>query len=124
MTPHFSNAELTCSCGCGLLPSLGFMQHVERLRMRFAKPMKVTSGARCPAYNATVSSTDADGPHTKDAIDFGVSGKDAQDVVKIALDLGFTGIGIHQRGPHTKRFVHVDRLPNAPGQPRPWIWSY
>lgn len=34
----------------------------------------------------------------------------------------FTGIGIQQKG--GDRYIHLDNLPNAPGQPRPTVWSY
>lgn len=84
--------------------------------------MPVNSGARCPAYNNKVSGTGLTGPHTKGAIDVGVRGDQALTVVRIALEEGFTGIGVSQKG--DKRFIHLDDLPNAPGQPRPTIWSY
>lgn len=123
MTPHFSDAELACRCGCGMLPSQEFMWLVERVRVRYGKPLRVTSAARCPEYNAKVSRTGLSGPHTTGrAIDLGVSGQDALRLLRIALSEGFTGIGINQKG--AARFVHLDDLPNADGQPRPWIWSY
>lgn len=121
---YFSDAELTCKCGCGLLPPPSHRAKLERLRERFGKPLRATSGARCPKYNAQVSSTGEDGPHTKGATDLAVSGSDALRLVDLALEQGFTGIGISQKGPHDKRFVHVDDLPNEPDQPRPTIWSY
>lgn len=33
---------------------------------------------------------------------------------------GFTGIGLHQTGPHERRFIHLDI---AKMSPRPWVWS-
>lgn len=123
MTPHFSDAELACKCGCGLLPPQDVQDRAERARVIFGKPLKV-NGARCPTYNQQVSSTGPNGPHTRGAIDFVVAGADALRLVGILLQVGFTGIGVSQKGPHDKRFIHGDILPNAPGQPRPWIWSY
>lgn len=41
-----------------------------------------------------------------------------------ALDLDWTGFGFSQRGPHGERFLHLDRLLQEPGRPRPWPWSY
>lgn len=124
MTPYFSDAELACKCGCGMLPEPDFMKKVEGLRVAWGKPMKVTSAARCPAHNAAVSSTGANGPHTTGrAIDFGIERGDAWRVLKIAMSLGtFTGIGVQQKG--NGRFLHIDDLPDAPGQPRPTVWSY
>lgn len=119
---YFSDAELACKCGCGLLPPPDFRAKLERLRERFGKPLRVTSGSRCPAYNAKVSGTGTTGPHTKRGCDFAVRGADALNLIDLALAQGFTGIGVHQKG--DARFIHVDDLPDAPGQPRPHIWSY
>ena len=119
---YFSDAELACKCGCGLLPPADFRAKLERLRERHGKPLRVTSGARCPKHNAATSGTGLTGPHTKRACDFGVRGKEALDLIRLALEQGFTGIGVSQKGDF--RFIHVDDLPDAPGQPRPHIWSY
>jgi len=43
-------------------------------------------------------------------------------VLREALILGFTGIGINQKG--TGRFLHLDLLPNLLLHPRPTVWSY
>ena len=117
--------KLACSCGCGLLPDQDFMQRVQMVRDLVGVPLPVISGARCSTYNSKVSSTGASGPHTRRrAIDLGVSGELAYRVVKVASKCGMTGIGVSQKGPHGSRFVHLDDLPNGPGCPRPWIWSY
>ena len=124
MTPHFSKAEVACKCGCGLLPPQSLMDRAERVRVKVGFPMPVNSGARCPEYNAKVSGTGLTGPHTKGALDIGVSGKQALAVIAAAQEEGMTGIGVKQHGPYAKRFVHLDDLPNADGQPRPHLWSY
>ena len=123
MTPHFSSDELACKCGCGMLPAQDFMDKVENLRVRYGMPLKVSSAARCPIYNATVSKTGAAGPHTSGrAIDFAVSHTESWLLLRLALAEGFTGIGVNQKG--GGRFIHIDDLPNAEGQPRPSTWSY
>ena len=86
--------------------------------------MPVNSGARCQEYNAKISGTGLDGPHTKGAADIGVSGAKALAVIAAAQAEGMTGIGVKQHGPYAGRFVHLDALPNADGQPRPHLWSY
>ena len=122
-TEHFTDRELACRCGCGMLPAPDFQAKLERLRVRFAKPLIVTSGARCPDYNAKVADTGRSGPHTKGrAVDFAIRGGDALHLITLAVDQGFTGIGVSQKG--ASRFIHLDDLPEAPGQPRPWVWSY
>lgn len=121
MTPHFTDAELACKCGCGMLPKLEFMEKVETLRALYGKPMRVTSAARCPEYNAKMSSTGLTGPHTTgQAIDIGVSGEDAHNLLRLAMRHGnFTGIGVSQKGPHASRFLHFDCARSVPA-----IWSY
>ena len=127
MTPHFTVAELACKCGCGMLPEKSFMEKVETLRAVYGKPMRVASAARCPAHNDLVSSTGRNGPHTTGrAIDIAVAGEDAHQLLRVAMRFcSFTGIGVSQKGaPREGRFLHFDDLPNAPGQPRPTLWSY
>ena len=123
MTPHFTDKELSCP-HCGILPSQEAQDALERVRVRVGHPLRVSSGLRCPAYNQQVSSTGPNGPHTKGAFDLAISGERALQLVIAAVQEGATGIGVKQHGPHEKRFIHIDFLPNADGQPRPTVWSY
>lgn len=101
------------------------VDRLERLRTQLGWPFTITSGARCPKHNAEVADTGADGPHTKgQAFDIAVCGTHALELVDHARDVGFTGIGVKQKGPQGQRIIHIDDLPDAIGQPRPWIWSY
>lgn len=123
MTEHFPDHELKCKCGCGMLPAKDFMEKVEALRRTLGFALPVTSAARCPDHNARVSGTGRNGPHTTGrAIDLAVSGSKAYAVLSTATFMGFTGIGVNQKG--GSRFIHIDDLPNAPGCPRPYVWSY
>jgi zinc D-Ala-D-Ala carboxypeptidase len=121
--PNFRREELQCRCGCGcFVYSDEFMDSLQALRNEFAAPMTISSGTRCPDHNCKVSHTGPEGPHTKGAVDIAVAGHQALKLVVLALKHGFTGIGVNQKG--SARFIHLDRLPNAPGQPRPHCWSY
>lgn len=91
------------------------------LRVVFDAPLVVSSGARCAAHNKAVSTTGPDGPHTVAAVDFRIHGPEAFRLVKLALAQGFTGIGIQQKGPREKRFIHLDDRRRHPG---PAVWSY
>lgn len=123
MTPHFPDAELECKCGCGMLPKQDFMDKIEGLRVAYGRPLIVSSAARCPTYNDKVSGTGRTGPHTTGrSIDFAVDRKAAWELLGLAMEFGFSGIGVNQKG--GKRFLHLDDLPDAPGQPRPTVWSY
>jgi uncharacterized protein YcbK (DUF882 family) len=84
----------------------------------------IRSGYRCPEHNERVSSTGLTGPHTTGkAVDIGVRGQEAHEVVRLAFELGFSGIGVSQKGNMHKRFIHIDML-NTPGRFRPTVWSY
>lgn len=123
MTPHFTKAELTCKCGCGMLPEQSFMDKVEKLRMSVGFALPVTSAARCPDHNAKVSGTGRTGPHTTGrAIDFGIDGSRAYAVLSAAIAMGFTGIGVNQKGGGS--FIHIDDLTSVGPRTRPWVWSY
>lgn len=121
MTPHFTKEELACKCGCGMLPQQDFMNKVEKLRNSLGFSLPVSSAARCPTYNAKVSGTGTTGPHTTGrAIDFAVDRQKAYMLLVAALNSGFTGIGVQQKG--SGRFIHIDDLPFNAG--RPTVWSY
>lgn len=119
---NFSEEEMRCKCGCGLLPDPVLMRHLQELRGVAAFPLPVTSGARCPRYNDDISGSGMNGPHTTGfAVDIAVSHKDAYDLLELSIGI-FTGIGINQKG--DSRFIHLDMLSNENGRPRPTVWSY
>ncbi len=120
---YFTAAEFACHhCRQNLIDHQ-FVTELDELRHRYGAPLKVSSGYRCPDHNAKVSSTGRTGPHTTGrAVDLLVDRGNAYRLLKIALEMGFTGIGIQQKG--SGRFLHLDNLPNIPGQPRPTLWSY
>lgn len=123
LTPHFSLSELQCKCGCGqALMDKVFLAKLEDLRQGMGQPLTVTSGYRCPAHNLACSATGAHGPHTMGcAVDIAIAGPDAHRLLLLAMHIGFTGIGISQRG--SGRFIHLDDLP-VHTHPRPRVWSY
>ena len=99
-----------------------FMDMLQALRNKLGFALHITSGYRCPAHNAKISHSGSDGVHTTGrAVDIGISGQQALKLLKAALEMGFTGIGIDQQGP--SRFIHLDNC-TAPDYPRPTIWSY
>jgi uncharacterized protein YcbK (DUF882 family) len=120
---YFTLDEFRCK-HCGeVFMHPGFIQMLDDLRHEFGGPLFITSGYRCPEHNQRVSSTGPAGPHTSGkAADIGIRGGDARRLVGLAVQHGFTGIGVQQKG--GGRFIHLDMLDDAPGQPRPWLWSY
>ena len=124
LTPHFKIDEMKCR-GTGICEmDQVFMELLERIRKEYGKPMIVSSGFRHPDYNEIVSTTGRTGPHTfGQACDILVSGNDVMVLQMIAKEMGMTGIGVKQHGPHNKRFIHLDNLDNST-HPRPHLWSY
>lgn len=103
----------------------GFMERLQALRSGLGFPLPVTSGYRSPAHNVRVSSTGPDGPHTTGrAVDISIHGERAHRLLEAAFSLGFSGVGVNQKGPLETRFVHLDTLKFGEAQPRPRIWSY
>ena len=111
------------------------MHRVVDMRRILNFEFNVTSAARCPAYNAIVSTTGPTGPHTPiivddggkprcHSLDFAMYGHQVAKLESMARQHGFTGIGLKQHGPWGKRFIHLDDLPEGPGRPRPWTWTY
>lgn len=121
---HFHLDEFACRCNCGKnLIDHQFVTELDELRHRLGYPLVISSGYRCPDHNAKVSSTGRTGPHTSGrAADIAIDRTRAYEVLQTALLMNFTGIGVQQKG--ASRFLHLDNLPNAPGQPRPVVWSY
>jgi uncharacterized protein YcbK (DUF882 family) len=123
--PFFTHRELACRhCSIERMDPVT-MDRLIGLRQALNFPLPVTSGYRCPTHNQAVSSTGPNGPHTTGrAVDIRVHGHHAYELVKLVTLHGFTGIGLSQGGAHARRFIHLDDLPNGPGQPRPWVWDY
>lgn len=121
---YFDVSEFKCHCGCGRNNmASSFVTLLDELRDACGFPLRVSSGYRCPQYNAKVSKTGLDGPHTTGrAVDFAVRGKEAWELLTWAARLEFTGIGILQTGAY--RFIHLDNLPATETRPRPVLWSY
>lgn len=124
LTKNFSREELACKhCGRMEIP-LAAIERLQALRDKVGHVLRITSGYRCPEHNNVVSSTGRTGPHTQGGFDIGIYGDDAYHLVQAAIELGFTGIGVHQKGPFESRFIHLDLLDDALDYPRPCIWSY
>lgn len=126
---YFTLDELKCKCGncssTGLEMKPDFMNKLVMLRESCGIPLIITSAYRCSAYNEKVSDTSINGPHTKGkAVDIKCFGNDSHLVLQKAMIVGFSGIGIKQKGLCEDRFIHLDTLIKEDGFPRPWTWSY
>lgn len=127
---NFSESEFACRghalglCDCGGRADMRdrFMDSLQQIRNGYARPMVITSGFRCPDYNAQISTTGRTGPHTKGrAADIKVSGSNTYHLMGSAYALDMRGIGLKQHGPMAGRYMHLDDLG---GRTRPRVWSY
>ena len=129
ITKNFSSAEMMCSCGCGSDDMDGdFMKILQNIREDMNRPLRISSGVRCAKRNSEVSSTGSNGPHVPRkngtaASDILIAGADALRLIDIARKHGVSGVGISQRGTHSKRFIHIDTISDDQ-HPRPTMWSY
>ena len=122
--PYFSEHEFACRhCGkCLMLPR--FMDRLYGLRQKWGRPMLFSSGYRCPDHPEEAGKKNGPGAHTMGcAADILVSGRDAFELAKLAINEGFTGVGVQQKG-HTIRYLHLDTAPDGLRFVRPMLWSY
>ena len=126
--PNFSFKEMACqhTGKCNLNPQ--FMDKLQDLRRIVGFGLVVSSGYRDkehPIEANKISKTGNGGAHTTGkAVDLKVARESAYAVLKAAMGLGFTGIGVAQTG--EARFLHLDNIEEIDNfhVPRPTVWSY
>jgi uncharacterized protein YcbK (DUF882 family) len=124
MWQYFTEDELRCKGTDECCMDEQFMLTLEALRQEFNEPMIISSAYRDLSYNQVIGGA-KNSPHLYGkAVDVVISGKKAYRLIKLAIQYGFSGIGVSQRGQHEKRFIHIDTMENSDIHPRPWIWSY
>jgi len=111
--PSFSEAEMTCRCGCGRADmNAGFMNLLQGIRDQLARPLVVTSGFRCPEHNAAVGGKPSSQHLIGRAADIVTNANLAHCLVRAAIPL-MRGVGIGAI------FIHLD---NRDGLPV--LWTY
>ena len=117
--PNFTEAEFTCSHTGKCEMQASFMEKLQALRTAHGKAMTVTSGYRHETHPVEAEK-DRPGIHTMGlAVDIACGGSDAYNIMRLAFELGFTGIGVAQSG--RNRFLHLDTYTKPP---RSNVWSY
>jgi len=113
--PNFQKHELDCRETGENEMQHEFMEKLQRLRSIYGKPLRITSGFRSVKHSIEAKKV-VPGVHTLGvACDIGCQGVEAHRILSLALELGFTGIGVQQKG--EGRFLHLDTGPTR-------IWSY
>lgn len=122
--PYFKRDEFACrhTGACNMTPE--FMDKLLELRKVYGRPMTINSGYRHPTHPVEIAKARKGilGEHSMGcAADIACSGGDTYDLIKYAIMLGFTRIGVSQRA-GVGRYVHLGI--GGEGLPAPRIWSY
>jgi len=102
---NFKAAEFYCHCGECQKQKIDsdLIALLQEFRDRVGVAVKISSGYRCPAHNATIPNAVKGSYHTKGmAADIKVVGFTPAALAKIAEEVGFKGIGTY----HNR--IHVD----------------
>ena len=95
------------------------MQRLQLLHNQFQAPLIITSGYRCPEHPIEQKKPSGPGLHSQGiAADIKIyDGNYLYDLVKLALEVGFTGVGVGNRAGH--KILHLDLRTS-----QPTIWTY
>jgi len=113
LTYHFSEEEMRCRCGCGLLLyDMKTLAGIEAMRACFRRAGHILSGTRCPAHNAECGGV-GDSQHLYGkAVDIYFDDIPIESQAQAARIAGFTRIGTYYNS--TPPFIHVDSSEDAP----------
>ena len=112
LSKNFTSLELGCQCGCNKVPLDILINKLQTLRDLCGFPLRINSGYRCVAHNKSIGGV-SDSQHVQGtAADIDISkfnGEQKYKLIKTALSLGFTGIGVYDT------FIHLDVRINTSG---------
>lgn len=116
--PNFTAAEFTCKHTGLCLMSPEYLKKLQAIRSIYGKPMRITSGYRHPTHPIEAAKKYPGEHSTGRASDVAISGKDALELISIALSCGMTRLGVQQKG--RARFLHLGDSPEFIST----VWSY
>lgn len=123
--PQFTPLELACccrkSCRGEYFHDPDFLDALGALRMRLARPLRLTSARRCALHNAEVGGAPLSQHRVAIAVDISVAGwgdEARKGLLVEARCLGFSGFGFGTD------FLHLDRRQLKPPRTRPAMWDY
>jgi len=106
--------SLFCPC-CGQKPNKESLERLYALRILHGKPIYVISGARCQIHNDKLIKVARSSAHLKGgAFDIRTTRDTEGELIKLALLVGFNGIGIKNN-----RMLHIDDTRDSLT-----IWTY
>lgn len=109
MINYFEPWEFACSCKkCSGLPEGGMDKRLidvlNKMRAKIGQPVLITSGYRCPEYNAEVGGVPNSQHVLGTAVDITFPNIDCDAVADLAEECGADGIGKYP----DQEFVHID----------------
>ena len=130
ITKNFTTDEMHCQCnyGCGQDEMDDeFMRMLQELRDEAGFAFRISSARRCELHNSDISSHHLKkGIHTfgkaVDILTGHGSTTKVLELIKQALDIGFTGLGLNLRGDRKGRFIHIDNRDSDFSAPA--VWTY
>lgn len=119
LTKDFSVYEFKCPCCGESRMDLDTVKRLQTLRDLYGKRIDIVEGGgyRCAKYDENLGAH-----YSGRAVDPGVPREDLYAVMKLAFEVGFTGIGVKQKKGRWQ--LHLDDAPATAARPRPWIWTY
>lgn len=121
LTADFSRDEFRCPCCKAYGMQRETIAKLQQLRSRYGKAIGIVQGGGYRCARQLKGSLSAHGEGR--AADLGVPREDLFSLVKLAIGVGFTGLGIKNK--KGKWQLHVDDAPAIDDlRPRPWIWTY
>lgn len=115
LSKNFYIDEFQCRCGgCKTFTiSSELIKRLQMVRDEYGKPITVTSGYRCPAYNKKVKGVPNSYHIQGLAVDIAVISSLDRFLILKAATKYFTGIGV------AKKFIHLDLRDSSPV-----FWTY
>ena len=112
---HFTREEFDCQVTGTNNMEMAFLEKLDELRAYCGFPFVITSGYRHPTMHPIEKKKEVPGTHAQGiAADIKITNAvDRLKLVKAALSLGFTGVGV------AKDFIHVDTRGTTPV-----MWTY
>ncbi|TCO78003.1 YcbK family protein [Marinisporobacter balticus] len=115
VSKNFKLSEFVCKEGKNeALYDCRLIMMLQEMREKIGRPIIINSGYRSPAYNKKINGSPKSQHILGKAADIRIVGFSPEEIAKLAVKMGFTGIGIYDT------FTHVDVRDN----PHPRGYAY